>query len=393
MKPDATSHAAAAAANTQLRNTAIVVVLLIVIGVVVGVLPRRQRSQALEETTHELAVQTVSVVTPVPGKAAPGLFLPAEIKPQQDAALYARASGYVKRYLVDIGTVVKEGDLLAEIDTPELNQELAQARAQQLQASAALALAKTTATRWAELLKTGSVSEQEAAEKAADLELKAAHLESVSANVRRLEELQSFQRVIAPFAGVITARGVDVGQLVAAGSGRELFHLADIATLRVFVRVPEMTAATIATGQVAELSMAQMPGRKMAAKVVRTAGIISVDSRTLLTELAVDNAHGEILAGSYAQVRFPQAKQDVALTVPANTLLFRAEGAQVGLVDSNRLVQLRSVTLGRDFGATLEVLDGVTLSDRLILNPSDSLVSGIPVRVFEAQATNAVVKP
>lgn len=392
MKPDPTSSVAAAAANTKMRHAAIWAVLLIVFGAAAGLLPRWRHRAELQATTRELAVQTVSVIAPVPGKAAPGLNLPAEIKPQSDAAIYARASGYVKRFLVDLGAQVKAGDLLAEIDTPELNQELAQARAQLAQAQAVLALSKTTAARWAELLKTASVSEQDAAEKAADLELQSANVEAARANVRRLEEVRAFQHVLAPFAGVITARGVDVGQLVTAGSGHELFHLVEITTLRVFVRVPESTAATIAIGQVAALSLSEQPGKTFPATVVRTAGAISADSRTLLTELAVDNADGRILSGSFAQVRFPQARQEAALTLPANTLLFRAEGPQVGVVDAEGKVQLRSVTIGRDFGTTLEALAGVTAADRIILNPSDSLMSGVVVRVAQAPGTSEAGK-
>ena len=385
MKPDQTHPPPSGAANAKLRHAAVAVVVLVVIGVAAGVVPRWQSKQILETTTRELAVPTISVIAPAPGKAAPGLYLPGEIKPQVDAAIYARASGYVKRFWVDLGARVNAGDVLAEIDTPELNQDVAQARAQWVQAQAALALAKITAARWAELLKSASVSAQDAAEKAADLELKTANEEAVRANVHRLEELQSFQRVVAPFAGIITARGVDVGQLITAGSGRELFHLAETSTLRIFVRVPEAAAATISTGQLAELVVAGQMGHVFTARVVRTAGVISADSRTLLTELEVNNAHNEILAGGYAQVRFAQVRQEVALTLPANTLLFRAEGPQVGVVDPQGIVQLRNVTLGRDFGSTLEVLGGVTASDRVILNPSDSLISGAIVRVAQKQ--------
>ena len=392
MNPSPTSSAAAAAANTKLRHAAIVAMLLIIIGAGTGLIPRWRHRAELQTTTRELAIQTVSVIAAIPGKAAPGIELPAEIKPQSDAAIYARASGYVKRFLVDLGSPVKEGALLAEIDTPELNQELAQARAQLAQTQATLTLSRTTAARWAELLKTGSVSEQDAAEKAADLELRSANVEAARANVRRLEEMQSFQHVLAPFAGVITARGVDVGQLVTAGSGHELFHLAETATLRVFVRVPEATAASITIGQTAELSIAELPGRTFPAKVVRTAGAISADSRTLLTELAVDNANGKILSGSFAQIRFAPTQQEAALTLPANTLLFRAEGPQVGVVDAGGQVQLRNITLGRDFGQSLEVLAGVTAADRIIVNPSDSLMSGVAVRVAQAPGAKEAEK-
>ena len=222
----ASTAEAAASSGAKLRNAAIVAALLIVIGAVAGLVPRSLHRKALIAETRELAIQTVSVVSPTPGKTAAGLILPAEAKPLVEAPIYARTSGYLKRYLVDIGAQVKAGDLLAEIDTPELNQQLAQARAELAQAEAALALARTTAARWADLLKTASVSEQEAAEKQADLELRPATVEAAHANVRRLEDLQSFERVTAPFAGTITARGTDVGQLVASGSGNELFRLA-----------------------------------------------------------------------------------------------------------------------------------------------------------------------
>jgi RND family efflux transporter MFP subunit len=372
---------AAASAGAKLRNAAIVAGVLIIIGTVAGLVPRSLHRNALRAETRELAAQIVSVVSPVPGKTAAGLTLPAEAKALVEAPIYARTSGYLKRYLVDIGAQVKAGDLLAEIDTPELNQELAQARAQLAQADAALALARTTDARWTDLLKSSSVSEQEAAEKKADLELKAATVEAARANVRRLEELQSFERVTAPFAGTITARGTDVGQLVAASSGNELFRLAQTGTLRVFVRVPQAVAHGMAPGQMAELTIPELPGRVFPAKVVRTSGAMSADSRTLLVELEVDNSRGEILAGTYVQVSLTEAKLDPTLTLPANTLLFRSEGTQVGVVGADGKVELRNVTLGRDFGPTIEIMGGVGPTDRVILNPSDSLVSGTTVRM------------
>ncbi len=383
-QPAASASEAAAAANKKLRHAAIIAAVLVIIGVVAGVVPRRLHRIALRAETRDLAVQTVSVVSPVPGKAAAGLTLSAEAKALVEAPIYARTSGYLKRYLVDIGSKVKAGDLLAEIDTPELNQQLAQARAELTQADAALALAKTTAARWADLLKTASVSEQEDAEKQADLALKVATVEAARANVRRLEDLQSFGRVTAPFDGTITARGTDVGQLVTEGSGKELFRLAQTGTLRVYVRVPQAEALSVAPGQSAELTIPELPGRVFPAKVVRTAGAISADSRTLLTELQVDNSRGDILAGTYVQVRLSDARPVPTLTLPANTLLFRAEGTQVGVVDADNKVELRHIKLGRDFGPTLEILSGVGPTDRVILNPADSLVGGSTVRVAEA---------
>lgn len=383
-EPAASTSAAAAAAGARLRHAAILAAVLIIVGAVAGLVPRWLHRTALVAETRALAIQSVSVVSPVPGKAAVGLTMPAEAKALVEAPIYARTSGYLKRYLVDIGSQVKEGDLLAEIDTPELNQELDQTRAQLAQAQAALALAKTTAARWADLLKTASVSAQEAAEKQADLELKAATVEAARANVRRLEDLQSFERVTAPFAGTITVRGTDVGQLVTASSGRELFRLAQTTTLRVFVRVPQAAAQGVAAGQLAELTIPEMPGRVFPARIVRTSGTMSADSRTLLTELQVDNTKGEILAGTYVQVSLTDARVDPVLTLPANTLLFRSEGTQVGVVGADNKVALRHITLGRDLGPTIEILGGVGPTDRVILNPADSLVGGTTVRVAEA---------
>jgi RND family efflux transporter MFP subunit len=376
---------AAASAGSKLRTAAIVAGVLIVVGALVGLLPRWRHRAELRTETQALAIQTVAVISPSAGQSTSELVLPAEVKPSIDAPIYARSSGYLSRWLVDIGAEVKEGDLLAETDAPELRQELAQAKAQLLQAEAALSLARTTAARWAELVKTASVSEQEAAEKQSDLELKTANVVAARANVRRLEELQSFSSIRAPFAGTITMRGVDVGQLIMAGSTKELFHLAQTDKLRVYVRVPQVAARGVAVGQMAELIVPELPGQVFPAKVVRTAGAMSADSRTLLTELEVDNPKREILADSFAQVRFTDARLQAGLVLPSNTLLFRAEGTQVGVVDDHGKVALRDVRLGRDFGPTVEILSGVTPSDRVILNPPDSLVSGTMVRVAQSE--------
>ncbi|NBV22084.1 MAG: efflux RND transporter periplasmic adaptor subunit [Proteobacteria bacterium] len=312
--------------------------------------------------------------------------MPAEIRPLTEAPIHARASGYLKRWLVDLGAKVEAGQLLAEIDTPELNQEIAQARAMLAQSQAALDLSKITATRWAELLKTASVSEQEAAEKQADLALKQATVEAARANVRRLEELLAFDRVLAPFAGVITARRVDVGDLIKADSGTELFRLAEMQKLRVFVRVPQGVAPRMQPGVAGELTIPELPGRKFAAKVVRTAGMLATDSRTLLTELEVDNERGDILPGSYAQVTFPDDRPAASLTLAANTLIFHAEGTLVGVVRADNTVELRRVKLGRDFGPVVEIASGIAAEERVILNPADSLVAGATVRVLEPVA-------
>ena len=374
----------------KLSRVGTVIAALIVIGFLAGFIPRWHQRTALRAETLTLATPSVSVVSPTSGEAATGLVLPAEVRPWLEAPIYSRANGYLKRWLVDIGTHVEAGQLLAEIDTPELDQQLEQARAQLAESEAALALAKTTAERWADLLKTASVSEQENAEKQADYKLKSATVEANRANVHRLEELQSFERVTAPFAGTITARNTDVGDLITAGGGAELFHLAQTRTLRVYVRVPQAAALGIVPGQSAELMIPEIQDKKFRATVTNTSGAMATDSRTLLTELQVDNPHDEILPGSYAQVRFINPNVNAVLTLPSNTLLFRAEGLQVGVVGPDDRVDLHEVDIGRDFGQTVEVLAGVRPSDRVIVNPSDSLASGTTVRVVgETQAAKA----
>jgi RND family efflux transporter MFP subunit len=362
----------------------IVLLLLIILGLAAGFIPRWRQHHNLAAESKDLAITTVTVVSSAPGKSVTGTFLPAEVKALTEAPIYARASGYLKKWYVDIGAKVESGQLLAEIDTPDLNQELARSQAELKQADAALALAKTTSARWAELLKTSSVSEQEAAEKQADLALKSATVSAAQANVERLRELQSFSRITAPFAGVITARLTDVGQLIKTDNGRELFRLAQVEKLRVYVRAPQAEARAVRVGQAAELTIPEIHGKTFTAKVVRTAGAMNPETRTLLTELEVDNSAGEILAGSYAEVKLTDTMPDVPLTIPSNTLLFRSDGAFVGVVTAENKIDLRAVTLGRDFGKRVEVLSGIEAKDRLVLNPPDSIVSGMVVRIAEA---------
>jgi len=360
------------------------VIALVFLGVVAGLKSREQQRATVASETVELAVPMVTVVSPQPGKSAAGLLLPAEVKPWVDAPIYARASGYLQRRLVDIGSQVKANQLLAEIETPELDSELDQARYQLAEAEAALALARSTAERYAVLVKTVSVSEQDADEKKSDFVLKTANVAAARANVRRLADFKGFARVTAPFAGTITSRNIDVGELVMAGNGKELFRLSQTGKLRVYVNVPQTDAFSVRAGQTAELFLPELPGRVFAAKVMTTAGAISADSRTLLTQLEVDNSDNELLPGCFVQVRITTAQRDVGLVLPANTLLFRAEGPQVGVVKPDGKVELRSITLGRDFGRTIEILAGLAPTDHVILNPSDSLMSGAAVRVAES---------
>lgn len=359
------------------------VVVLLAVAVVAGLLPRTRQRAALAAEQDGHGVPGVIVVMPEPNRGGAGVLIPADIKPWVEASIHARASGFVKRWLVDMGAKVEAGQLLAEIETPELDQELERARHELAQSEAALGLSKITAERYAELVKSASVSEQENAEKQADLKLKSANVAAATANVRRLERLQGFGRVTAPFAGTITARKTDVGELVAASGGKELFRLAQTDKLRVQVRVPQPEAVGIAPGLTGELVIPEQPGRAFTGQVARTSGEISSDSRTLLTELEVDNANGEILAGSFAQVRFMGGKKGGRLALPANTLLFRAEGPQVGVVQPDGKVEMRTVKLGRDFGQIVEILGGVNPTNQVMVNPPDSLASGTTVRVAE----------
>ena len=364
------------------RIAAAIIALAIIGGLAVGFLPRWRQSRLTVADTTQLAIPSVAVVSPVTGTNAGGLVLPAEIKPWLEASIYARANGYLKNWVADIGAQVEAGQLLALIETPDLDQQLAQARAELVLAQANLRLAQVTDDRWKELLKTASVSEQAAAEKAAARETAAASVEASRANMRRLEELVSFQHVVAPFAGTITIRAVDVGDLIVAGSGgRELFHIAQSEKLRVYVRVPEPYALGVTPGQAATLTTHATPGRVFTGKVITTSQAISTISRTLLTELEVDNSQHEILPYSYGELTLKENNSDPALTLPSNTLLFRAQGLQVGVVGPDGTVELRPVQVGRDFGQTVEIQGGVTSADRVIMNPTDSLVTGIKVRI------------
>jgi len=377
-----------ASTSSSLKGMLVTLVVLVVAGLAIGILPRLRAKKEAERQVAESAVSSVIVTRPATG--APGLSAPlaADIQPNLEAPIFARASGYLKRRLVDIGETVAAGQLLAEIETPELDQQLAQARAQQAQAEAALRLSKITADRWTELLKTASVSEQETAEKTGDYELKAATLDSAKANVRHLEELKTFGSVTAPFAGTITSRLTDEGQLITAASGRELFRLAQIRPLRVYVRAPQMFAGAIKPGRKAQLTLAEIPGKKFDAKVVRTSGSIDNATRTLLVELEAADTANEILPGSYGQVQFLDATVP-SLTISANTLLFRSEGIRVGVVNAQGKVEVRAVKLGRDFGQNVEILEGLSPGDRVIINPPDALADGAVVNAVEPKTEPA----
>jgi RND family efflux transporter MFP subunit len=370
-----------------------IVVVLVIIGLIVGFVPRWIHRHNLAKEEAADSVLTVNVISPVASKPDFGTPLPAEVQPFTQASIHARASGYLKNWFVDIGQSVTNGQLLAEIDTPELDSQLAQAQAELDQANANLALAKTTADRWTELLKTASVSEQETVEKTADYTLKQADVEAARANVQRLEDLKNFDRVTAPFDGTVTLRNTDIGALISADSGPELFRVAQTDPLRVYVRVPQQFIHAIVPGQKAELTFQESPGRVFPATVTRTAGAVDTSSRTLQVELQVANPHNEIFAGSYAQVRFDEIPTAAnVLVLSDNALIFRAQGMQVAVLDKDNKVQLRSVKLGRDFGNTVEVLAGLNADDRVIVNPPDSIADGMEVQVEPPAETNSAAK-
>ncbi|HVU07521.1 MAG TPA: efflux RND transporter periplasmic adaptor subunit [Verrucomicrobiae bacterium] len=376
----------------RLRRVAEIAVILIVIGLIVGLVPRWLAHRKLLSETKSDSVLLVNVISPTPAKSDLGTPLPADVQAFVQASIHARASGYLKNWFVDIGDNVTNGQALAEIDTPELDAQLAQAKAELDQAKAALDLAKITSDRWTDLLKTASVSEQETAEKQSDYVLKQANVEAAQANYKRLRDLKSFDLVIAPFNGTVTARNTDIGQLIAADSGPELFRMAQTDPLRVYVRVPQQYIHAITPGQKAALTFLEMPGKSFDATVTRTAGAVDPSTRTLQVELQVSNPRNQILAGSYAQVRFDEAADPGTLTISDNAIIFRAQGTQVALVDGGNKVKLQDVKLGRDFGNTVQVVDGLKTDDRVIDNPPDSIAEGMEVQIAEPDKTNSAAK-
>ena len=344
-----------------------------------GAQPKKARFEEAREVARDLSVVRVRTATPSPAPESKELSLSGELKPVTEASILARVGGYVRWWKADLGDQVREGEVLAELDTPELQREIARARAQLAVCEAARNLSEKTATRWKELLAAKTASAQEADEKDADFQLKIAALEAARADLNRLEEIAGFAKITAPFAGTITVRGLDLGQLVEAGGQRELYRLADISKLRVYVRIPQSYARSVTVGQTAELRLPELHGQVFAASVIRLSGAIDAASRTLLVELEADNKSGRLLAGSYTQVRLSGAHQEAPLTVPATALIFRAEGAQVAVVDAANVAHLRSVALGRDFGSSVQLLEGVGPEDQVVLNPPDSLTDGITV--------------
>jgi RND family efflux transporter MFP subunit len=352
-----------------------------------GILSRMQAEAALRTSTEKEAIPTVIVARPQAGPPINEIVLPGSVKAILETPIYARTSGYVKAWKTDIGTPVKAGQLLAEIDSPEVDQQLRQAQADLKTAQANAAVAQSTAKRVADLVATQSVSRQEGEDRAAAASATASLVTSNQANVERLRQLIGFEKVVAPYAGVITARETDVGNLINAGSGvgAELFRIADLSRLRVYVQVPESYAADVKTGAVAELHFSEHPGQAFPAAVTRTAHALDPQSRTLLVELDVDNKTGALFPGSFAEVHFKLPAGNRGVRLSGNTLLFRAEGLRVATVDAAGKVQLKAIILGRDFGATVEVVQGVSPADQVILNPPASLDTGDQVHAVAAK--------
>ncbi len=365
------------------------VFVLVAVGAIL-MFQRHADFQALAKETEAMSVPTVGVIHPQAETGVEDLVLPGTLQANMESPIYARTNGYVKKWHHDIGSRVGKGELLAELDTPEVDQQLMQAKADQVTAQANLNLSQITAKRYSELLKTDGVSRQEVDNANGDLAAKRAIVTSSEANVRRLEEMKSFQRIYAPFGGVITRRNVDNGWLINAGNGgtsQQLFSLAQTDPIRVFVDVPETYAPSIRQGLSAYLELTLFPGRKFEGEVVRTAEAIGVSTRTLLTEVDVPNKSGQLLPGGYAEVHLKIEVQGQRLKVPVNALLFRSEGLRAVVVDTNHHIHLQALEIGRDYGTSLEILNGLKPEDWIVLNPPDSLEAGEAVHVKELKSS------
>jgi len=348
-----------------------------------GIHSRAAAESRLKQRTEDAAIPTVAVVFPQEGAPTQEIVLPGNAQAFSDAPIYARTSGYLKRWYFDMGAHVQKGQMLAEIETPEIDEQLRQAQAELDTAQANLNIAKITAARWQDLVSTGSVSQQETDQAVSNLSAVKAAAESSAANVRRLEQLQSFEKIYAPFDGIITARSTDIGALIDAGAStqpKELFHIAAIRTLRLYVSVPEVYSRAARSGAPATLTLDEFPGQTFHGTLVRNANSIDIASRTLLVEVDVDNPSGQLLPGAYAFVHLKLPDETRSVTIPSNTLIFRKEGLQVGLVRNGK-AELVPVKISRDYGNAVEIASGLQPTDAVIVDPSDSLVAGLTVRL------------
>ena len=388
------SIAPGSATSGKTRPQLVALVALALILAVWGVSGRLIARTTLAKETAGIAVPTVVTVSAIHSGLGEELVLPGTVQAFNEAPIYARTNGYLKSWYTDIGTPVTRGQLLAEIDAPEVDQQLTQAQADLATASANLLLSNSTNERWKGLLATESVSKQDADEKAGDAAAKKATVDSAAANVARLRELESFKRVLAPFGGVVTARKTDIGALINAGqsAGAELFRIADTHKLRIYVQVPEAYAAAVKPGLDAELRFTEQAGKLYNAKIARTANALDPNARTLQVELQIDNANGELFPGAYAEVHFKLAANSSTLRLPANTVLFRSAGLQVATVDADKRITLKSIKQGRDFGSAIEVLSGIDADDVVVLNPPDSILDGAIVRIAPSPPAQPQVK-
>jgi RND family efflux transporter MFP subunit len=368
--------------SSPFRTTVIVVTAIVVVALLVvsGIVPRLRSRKALAAETSELAAPSVVVLQPKQGAPSQEILLPGNIQAFVDAPIYARTNGYLKHWYFDIGSHVKEGQLLADIESPEVDQQLSQAQADLGTAVANLHLSQITANRFSDLIKQDAVSQQETDNAVSDLAARNTAVKSAQANVDRLKQLVAFEKVYAPFDGVVTARNTDIGQLIdsgaAGGQARSLFQVAAINKLRVFISVPQIYSQAATPGLPADLTFAEFPGRRFPGKVVRTSRSIDPTARTLNVEVDVDNSKGELLPGAYTEVHLKLKNDIQTLTVPVSALLFRQEGLRVAIAKSDNTAELRAVTLGRDFGDVAEITTGLTGQERIISNPPDSIIDG-----------------
>jgi RND family efflux transporter MFP subunit len=368
--------------GSRVRSVVIslIAVLVIAILVITGIVPRLKAKKALAAETNELAAPTVLVVQPKEGAPSQEILLPGNIQAFVDSPIYARTNGYLKNWYFDIGSHVKQGQLLAEIDSPEVDQQLSQAQADLGTALANVHLSQLTASRFSDLIKQDAVSQQDTDNAVSDLAAKNTAVKSAQANVDRLKQLVSFEKVYAPFDGVVTARNTDIGQLIDSGAtggqARSLFQVAAINKLRVFISVPQIYSQVATPGLTADLTFTEFPGRRFQGKLVRTSRAIDPTSRTLNVEVDVDNSKGELFPGAFAEVHLKLKEGVPTLTIPVSALLFRQEGLRVVVAKSDNTAELRPVTLGQDFGNFVEISTGLTGQERVVSNPPDSVING-----------------
>ncbi len=370
--------------------TLLLIVIVVALVVIWGISSRRKADAQLSQETRDLAVPTVSVIHPKPSAPQQEIVIPGDMQPYTDAPIFARTSGYLKKWYADIGANVKTGQVLAEIDSPEVDQQLQQARADLATAQSNLSLAQLTSTRYKDLLKTDSVAQQDVDNANGNYDARKTTVESAQANVKRLQDMQAFEKVYAPFDGVITARNTDVGQLIDSGSSggtaRELFHIAAVNPLRVYINVPQLDSPQIRPGLHADLVLTEFPGRRFQGTVVRSSGAIDNTTRTLLTEVDVENASHLLKPGGYVEVHLKLPSPVNTFTLPVNATIFKSAGLQVAVVKNGKTISLIPVTPGRDFGTEIEIVAGLKGDESVVLNPADTLTEGETVRVAEAAA-------